>query len=68
MPYEVLDTGRPAVLGAGPWEKNVFPNFVEALEYAVGWLGEYAPSDLDLLAPGLCYHYFPECYVEIRRI
>jgi hypothetical protein len=70
--YQVLENGKPCDCNHhkvhSSWNKSSYSTFEEAQEYAMKWLGEYAPPK-GTLKLNTAYHYTgSDDYIEIKEI
>lgn len=59
--FQVFDNGKPAQYPDHKvhesWTRSAFTSFQEARDYAMRWLGEWAPLDEDCIELGIPFDY-----------
>ena len=71
--WKVYDSGKPADTSGYPgmqpdWPNSEFATIEEAQNYAMKWLGEWAPKSRYDLTPGKTYVYGMGNWIEIREV
>ena len=72
MQWQVLENGSSCqytqTSANHRWSQSIFPTFEQAQDYAMDWLGQWAPSNKNVLKPNEKFVFAQGCYIEIQGV